>query len=149
MNQAAEGPEGFGGWLLLVAIGQWLGTLFQLVEFIGELPTWMSQWSDPHLHRSTIGEAALSLGLFVFMFYTTIIMSMKRRDFPTLFRVELALFVVVPLLTIWWVARSTGTEVDRVSFAGIATEAVIGTIGASISVLYSLRSARVRNTFIY
>ena len=83
------------------------------------------------------------------MLYTTIIMSMKRREFPTLFRIELALFVIVPLLSIWWVSSSTGTAVDKVSFAGIAAEAVVGTIGASISILYSLRSVRVRNTFIY
>ncbi len=149
MNQAAEGPEGFGGWLLLIAIGQWLGFLGQLVEFIWALPTWVGQWSDPVLHRATMGEAGLSFGLLAFMLYTAIIMNMKRRDFPTLFRIEAALLVVVPLLSIWWGARSTGTVVDQASFAGIATQAVAATIGASLSILYSLRSARVRNTFIY
>jgi uncharacterized YccA/Bax inhibitor family protein len=149
MSQAEEAPEGFGGWLLLIAIGQWLGLLRELVEFIWALPTWASQWSDPALHRAAIGEAGLSAGLLAFMLYTTIIMSMKRRLFPTLFRIELGLFVVVPLLSIGWVSASTGVAVDQASFAGIAAEAVGGTIGAWISMLYSLRSARVRNTFIY
>jgi len=88
-------------------------------------------------------------GRLAFMLYTAIIMSMKRREFPTLFRIELGLFVVVPLLSIAWVQASTGVAVDKASFAGIAAEAVAGTIGAWISMLYSLRSARVRNTFIY
>ena len=149
MNQVAEGPEGFGGWLLLVAIGQWLGFFGQLVEIIWALPTWVGQWSDPALHRATMGEAGLSVGLLAFMLYTAIMMNMKRREFPTLFRIEAALFVVAPLLSIWWVARSTGAVVDMATFAGIAAQAIAGTIGASLSILYSLRSARVRNTFIY
>ncbi len=149
MSQAEETPEGFGGWLLLIAIGQWLGLLRELVEFVWALPTWASRWSDPALHRAALGEAGLSAGLLAFMLYTAIIMSMKRREFPTLFRIELGLFVVVPLLSTGWVSASTGVAVDKMSFAGIAAEAVAGTIGAWISMLYSLRSARVRNTFIY
>jgi hypothetical protein len=149
MNQGAEGPEGFGGWLLLVAIGQWLGFFAQLMELIWALPTWVGQWTDPALHRTTMGEAGLSVGLLAFMLYTAIMMNMKRREFPTLFRFEAALLVLVPLLSIAWVARSTGAAVDKASFAGIAVQAIAATIGASLSILYSLRSARVRNTFIY
>jgi len=91
----------------------------------------------------------MTFGLLAFILYTAIIMNMKRREFPTLFRIEVALFVVVPLLSIWWVARSTGTVVDQASFTGVAVQAIAATIGASLSILYSLRSARVRNTFIY
>jgi hypothetical protein len=149
MSQAQESPEGFGGWLLLIAIGQWLGLLSKLVEFVWALPTWAGEWSDPALQRAAVGEAGLSAGLLAFMLYTAIAMSLKRRAFPTLFRIELGLFVVVPLLSIGWVQASTGVAVDKASFAGIAAEAVGGTIAAWISMLYSLRSARVRNTFVY
>ena len=149
MKQAAGAPEGFGGWLLLIAIGQWLGILRELVELVWALPTWASQWSDPILRRTALGEAGLSAGLIAFMLYTTIMMSLKRQEFPTLFRIELALYVVVPLLSIGWVSASTGATVERASLAGIAVEAIIGTIGAWISMLYSLRSVRMRNTFIY
>src|SRR5438046_4387036 len=90
MNQVAEGPEGFGGWLLLIAVGQWLGFLGRLMELVWELPTWVGQWSDPALCRATMGEVALSVGLLAFMLYTAIIMNMKRREFPTLFRLEAA-----------------------------------------------------------
>jgi hypothetical protein len=149
MSEATAQPEGFGGWLLLVAIGQWLGLFRELVEFIWALPTWLAQWSDPALQRAMVGEAGLSLGLLAFMLYTAIAMSMKRSEFPTLFRIELALYVVVPLLSIWWVSKSTATPVDKATYAGIVVEAIVSTIGASISILYSLRSARVRNTFVY
>jgi hypothetical protein len=149
MSEATAEPEGFGGWLLLVAIGQWLGLFRELVEFIWALPTWLGQWSDPALQRAMLGEVGLSLGLLAFMLYTTIMMSMKRHEFPTLFRIEAALYVIVPLLTTWWVSKSTGTPVDKMTYAGIVAEAIAGTIGASLSILYSLRSARVRNTFVY
>jgi hypothetical protein len=149
MSEATAQPEGFGGWLLLVAIGQWLGLFRELVEFIWALPTWLDQWSDLALQRAMLGEVGLSLGLLAFMLYTTITMSMKRHEFPTLFRIELALYVVVPLLTTWWVSKSTGTPVDKMTYAAIVAEAIAGTIGASLSILYSLRSTRVRNTFVY
>jgi len=149
MTEAAEAPEGFGGWLLLIAVGQWLAILRQAVEFVSGLPSWMSQWGDPLLRRAVLGEAGLSAGLIAFMLYTAIMMNLKRREFPTLFRIELGLYVVVPLLSVWWVSRSTGETVDGMNFAGIAGEAVLSTIGACFSILYSLRSARVQNTFIH
>jgi uncharacterized YccA/Bax inhibitor family protein len=149
MEQASDAPKGFGGWLLLIAIGQWLGILRELVGFVWALPTWANQWSDPILRRAAMGEAGLSAGLIAFMLYTVIMMSLKRHEFPTLFRIELALYVVVPLLSVGWVSVSTGAAVERASFAGIAAESIVGMIGAWISMLYSLRSERMRNTCIY
>jgi hypothetical protein len=35
-------------------------------------------------------------------------MNLKRREFPTMFRIELALYVLVPLLSIAWVSVATG-----------------------------------------
>jgi Protein of unknown function (DUF2569) len=146
---ANEEPEGFGGWLLLVAIGQWLGVLWGFADLAASFPDWIVQWRDPALHRATAGEAGLTLGLLAFMLYTAVVMNMKRQTFPLLFRIQAVLYVVVPLFSVWWVSNSAGTPVDRVSFAGIAMQAIAGTIGASITILYSLRSARVRNTFVY
>lgn len=149
MNGARAQAEGFGGWLLMVVIGQWLGLFRSILDFVWALPAYALQWKDPALRSATIGEVAIAFGLLAFMLYTTIMMNMKRREFPLLFRIELALFVLAPLLTTWWVSTATHKPVDKATFAGVALEAVIATIGASISVLYSLRSQRVRNTFIY
>ena len=145
----STGLEGFGGWLLLIAVGQWLGIFGELVELLMELPRYASQWSAPSMRRGIIGEAGLNIALLVFMFYTTVMMSMKRREFPTLFRFQLALLVVVPLLVTWWTSRSAGRPIEGLEFAATAARAVVGVIGASFSILYSLRSERVRNTFVY
>lgn len=142
-------PEGFGGWLLLVAIGQWLGVFGGLVQFVLGLPDGASRWSDPALRRGIMEEAGLEIALLAMMLYTTVMMSMKRREFPTLFRIQLALVVVVPLLSTWWASTSAGEPIEGLEFAGTAVQAVVGVIGASLSILYSLRSERVRNTFIY
>ena len=148
-NGAAKEPEGFGGWLLLVAIGQWLGVLWGFADLAASSPGWIAQWRDPALRFATAGEAGLALCLLAFVLYTAVVMNMKRREFPLLFRIEAALYVVVPLFSTWWVSSLAGTPVDRIDFAGIAIQAIAGTIGASITILYSLRSARVRNTFVY
>jgi hypothetical protein len=149
MKGASTGPEGFGGWLLLIAIGQWLGVFWGLVQLLLELPGYASQLSDPALRRAVIGEAGLEIALLAFMLYTTVMMSMKRREFPTLFRLQLALVVVIPLLSTWWISRSTGKPLEGLEYTATAVTAVVGVIGASLSILYSLRSQRVRNTFIY
>ncbi len=145
MNESSEKLEGFGGWLLLIAVGQWLSTLGTLVALLLELPGYLSQWAEPAMRRGIIGEAGLGVGLLGFMLYTSVMMNMKRHEFPTLFRIQLALFVVAPLLTTW----STGKTLGGLDFAATAAQAVIALIGASISILYSLRSERVRNTFVY
>ena len=149
MTSASKKLEGFGGWLLLIAIGQWLGVFGTLGDFLMELPDYAAQWSDPAVRRGIVGEAVLDAGLIAFMFYTAIMMNMKRHEFPTLFRLQLALVVVLPVLSILWMSRSTGQALGTVDFAATAAQAVAGVIGASISILYSLRSERVRNTFVY
>ncbi len=76
-------------------------------------------------------------------------MSLKRHEFPTLFRLQLALVVLAPLASSAWLSTSTGRPLAGLAFAATATQAIIGVTGASISILYSLRSQRVRNTFVY
>ncbi len=142
-------PEGFGGWLLLIAIGQWLGVFGQLIQLLLALPDYASRWSDLSMRRGIMGEAGLDIALLALMLYTAVMMSMKRRHFPTLFRIQLALLVVVPLLSTWWASSSAGKPIEGLEFAGTAVQAVVGVIAASLSILYSLRSERVRNTFIY
>ena len=147
VKDALTRPEGFGGWLLLIAIGQWLGVFAGLGQLLLGLPDYMSQGSDPLMRRGVMGEAGLEVALLAMMLYTAVMMSMKRREFPALFRIQLALIVVVPLLSTWWTSTSAGKPIEGLEFAGTAVQAVVGVIGASLSILYSLRSERVRNTF--
>jgi hypothetical protein len=149
MNDSVERPEGFGGWLLMIAVGQWAGLFWTLGGLLLKLPGYAGRWSDPSWTRAIVGEAGIGIGLLAFMLYTTVIMSMKRREFPTLFRLQLALFVVAPLASSVWTSLAMGTTLQGMDFAATATQAVFGVAGASISILYSLRSERVRNTFVY
>jgi hypothetical protein len=131
----STGLEGFGGWLLLIAIGQWLGIFGEVVQLLLELPRYASQWSVPPMRRGIIGEVGLNIALLAFMFYTTVMMSMKRREFPTLFRVQLALLVVAPLLVTWWTSMSAGRPIVGLEFAATAARAVVGVMGASLYTL--------------
>ena len=62
MTDASEKLEEFGGWLLLVAIGQWLGVFGALGDFLMELPTYAAQWTDPAVRRGVVGEVVLDAG---------------------------------------------------------------------------------------
>jgi hypothetical protein len=149
MSDVSEKLEGFGGWLLLIAIGQWLGLFGTVGDLLLDLPDYLSGLGDPATRRVVVGQAAIEIFLLLFMFYTTLMMAMKRHEFPTLFRLQLALAAVVPLASAVWLSHATGKPLEGVDFAGTAAQSVIAVIGASISILYSLRSQRVRNTFIY
>ena len=55
MTGTSDRLEGFGGWLLLIAIGQWLGVFGTLGDFLMELPDYAAQWSDPAVRHGIVG----------------------------------------------------------------------------------------------
>lgn len=144
-----EKLEGIGGWLILVAIGQVLGIFRALAEFGKSLPDYEKHWSNPLLKNAIIGEVGLSAGMFAFMIYTAIMMGQKRRIFPTLFRVELVLFAVIPLLNLFWVSYAIGASFEKLGYETVIGQSIGIAIGAAVWIAYTLKSVRVRNTFVH
>lgn len=140
--------EGFGGWLLIVAICQWFGTLSLFADFLKALPEYEKHWSNPIARRVIMAEAGLTLGFVGFMIYVAIMMSLKRRVFPLLFRIELVLIVVGPLIILLWAAAVSDASLEKLNFGTEVTRSIGRAVGAAIWILYSLRSVRVRNTFV-
>src|SRR6266404_119619 len=74
-------PSGFGGWLILVVIGQTLAPLRLLVVMAENSEEYEKVKNIPHGSLGIIGETSLNAVFVIFVLATTVIMYMKKRVF--------------------------------------------------------------------
>jgi hypothetical protein len=149
-----DGPAGIGGWLLLVAVGQLLATF--------GLPISLAyQYLDPETLKlfgefpwAMYGELALNVAIIVLALVTTLLLFRKSRHFPRVFILECAVGALLPALGLVWIAVAFSSQLGRPigDFLEIEPREIyqfaLGVISAVIWIAYTLRSKRVRNTFI-
>jgi hypothetical protein len=122
-------PQGFGGWLLILAIGQSIGLLSAIGAFIGLL-----ERASP----TDTTRGAVLVAVTVLVAWTTIAMWRRHFTFQRLFVGQSIALVIAAL---WSFAdRPTAEMMYAADLAGVI---VISALWAA----YVLRSARVRNTF--
>jgi hypothetical protein len=141
--------EGFGGWLLVVAIGQWAGILVLLGQIGNALPQYEQYWANPLMKTVIVGSLITDLGLAAFAFYVAVMMTRRSRIFPALFRVQLVLIVALPVITAIWMSLVTGVPIASLDWAPEVGRAIGRAVGAVVWILYSLKSVRVLNTFVH
>lgn len=145
---ASQGPD---RWLLFLMVLQWLAVLHAFGDAVGSLsPQRLASAasSGPYRYAGYIASIVVLVLLFVFVLWSTIMMHRKSRLFPRLFRIEMALLLFVPLLIALWF--SWETEQGRVPLLVSVmfwVRVAIFAPAAGIGYVYSLRSARFRNTF--
>jgi hypothetical protein len=147
-------PHGIHGWLVLVAFGQIIGPL-QLVVALGRY------YSNPdhrkvfgELPLAMFGELALNVAFLVLVVWTAVQFYRQSRHFPRMFILEWIAVILLPLINTVWVALTasfhTGTPIGE--FLTIERQEGIQIIAAmilgSIWIAYTLKSQRVRNTFV-
>jgi len=136
-------PEGFAGWLLAVAAGQWLAVLLLLAAFVRHVPWTIDASAPMQLHL--FGH----LLLLVFATWAAILMMRKSRLYPTLLRLELVLLVVLPPIDALWMADENGAYVTEPKFwIAFAVRLAATSMFAAAWYLYSQHSVRVRTTFV-
>ena len=144
--EPAAGPQGFGGWLILLAIGVCLAPLRSLVELSKSADAYGQFWNVPNGKAVVLTECGISVFLFVLQVVTMVSMLNKFRNFPM-------------LLTWLWVATIVGTIANMVVFASLFPQATGELFGAEFGrtiatvvvtgawVCYVHLSVRVANTF--
>jgi hypothetical protein len=139
---------GIGGWLILVAIGQVIGP----IALLGQVARYMSTpeysvaWKTLPLAMG--GEFALNSAYFLFAIWCSINFFRKRTTFPALFIWELWLGVALPIADILLVALASSLSADELVDASSMREVIRAFVMAVIWTCYTLKSRRVRNTFV-
>jgi NADH:ubiquinone oxidoreductase subunit K len=113
------------------------------------MPPWQDYVDAPQAHASSIAEAIVHLAALVFVLWTAVSMARRRRLFPVLLRIELALLAALPVAELFFGSTETDTYVTAPKL-WIAIALRIGVTGlfAAALFVYSLRSERVRSTFV-
>jgi Protein of unknown function (DUF2569) len=142
-------PEGFGGALLYVAILQWLGVVIVAARLLSRMPPWEDYVDAPEAHTSSIAETIGHLAALVFVLCAAVSMTWRRRLFPVLLRIESVLLAALPFIELLFAPAETDSYVTAPKlWIAIALRIVVTGLFAAALFVYSLRSERVRNTFV-
>jgi hypothetical protein len=137
-------PEGFAGWLLVLAAGQWLAVLLLLGAFARRLPRTLETSSV-----ATQLRLLVDLVLLAFVAWAAIVMSRRSRLYPRLLRVELAALAMLPPLDAVWMAEEGGAYVTEPKlWIAFAVRLAATSMVAAAWYLYSQHSLRMRATFV-
>ena len=146
---AATTVEGFWGWLLLLAIGQWLAVVHLLAEILRRLPLYQRAWEMSGQRAEALGEIVGRLVILAFVTAAAVLMTRKSRLYPRLLRIELVGVVVLPALGGLWLIEESGTFVTEPKlWLAVTVRFVATAVVAAAWYVYSQHSLRMRNTFV-
>ncbi len=145
------GPQGIGGWLVLLAIGVVVSPMRTLALLQEEMEAYAkleATYSVPNIETAKIVEVVLLLAIVVFQAIVAIMFFQKKRYFPiwyfwqwvATFIVSGAILIFPPLI----VGLPWQTGFTPEAIGGLIAILVVG----AIWVTYVFRSVRVKNTFV-
>ncbi len=120
---------GFGGWLLLLALGQTVSPLRTLGEFSASIEGYKQLMTLPNGPLTTYGEVALLLAFLVLQLVVTIAMFRRSPRFKQLFLLQWIAIPVVFVVDVVWVSALLKLPVSQV----LAGDALVKPIGLPIS----------------
>jgi len=145
---AATVPAGFGGWLMVLAIGQWLVVALVLAGILIRLPLYQRVLETPDLGAGALGAIIGRFALFAFVAWAALLMSRRSRFYPRVLRLELLGLVVLPALGLWLVEEQGAYVTEPKLWLTIVVRFVATAVFAALWYVYSQHSLRMRNTFV-
>ncbi|TGV77785.1 DUF2569 family protein, partial [Mesorhizobium sp. M00.F.Ca.ET.158.01.1.1] len=113
-SQNPEALVGFGGWLMLLAIGQTLSPLRTLADFASSADGYQQLMILPNGSLAVYGEVALNLAFLALQLVVLVAMLRGSRRFPQLFLLQWLAIPVVFILDTIWIASILGVPVNQV-----------------------------------
>jgi hypothetical protein len=144
----ADGPSGFGGWLMLLAIGQLLAPLRTLAGTMKSMDTYAQLNSVAGGHLVANGEMALNLASMGLQVAVVWLMFKKSRLFPRLFFYQWLSIPVVLVVDILLVSVVLKIGINELLTDTVVAPSLGAFLGTGLWMLYLSKSVRVRNTFI-
>jgi hypothetical protein len=146
-SQNPAGLVGFGGWLMLLAIGQALSLLGALVALGSSSDGYQQLMTLPNGTLAVYGEVALLLAFLVLQVVVFVAMLRRSYRFKQLFLYQWFAIPIVFVLDTTWVSAVLGVPVSQVLAGNALVTPVVSFLLTGIWVAYVYKSVRVRNTF--
>ena len=139
---------GFGGWLLLLAIGQTLAPLRTVAE-TGKIlqETYDQLMLFPNGQVVVYGEVAITAAFVSLQLVTIVLMYRKSRLFRPFFVCQWLTIPVVFVLELLLVSIALDLPVSQLLAVAEPAQMLAGFIVSGLWVWYLFKSVRVRNTF--
>lgn len=148
-SAAGTPVEGFAGWLLVLAIGQWFAVLSLFGEMARQVPLYRRYLALPETHTVVIAEIVVPLAVIAFVLWAAVMMMRKSRLYPSLLRIELVLLVILPALSAVWVTAETTSYVTGPKlWIAVTLQFAVTGVFAALWFVYSQHSMRMRTTFV-
>jgi hypothetical protein len=151
----ASGLSGFGGWLLLLAIGVYLSPLRTIVN-LSQIEQGVDHSVIQKFRLMFNGEIGLTLVVILVQICTAVFMARKSRRFVSVLIWNGIFLFLLPLADMIWVASILNLQAGQpfqTTMQRVATPDLIGqwiSTGVTVGIwmLYVTRSCRVANTFV-
>jgi hypothetical protein len=139
-------PRGFGGWLILLVIGQILG-IFRILKMIfDDLDLYREV--KPQAVLAVHAELGLNIAFLILAVVTAVAMFRKLRLFPTLWIYQGVAAVLLPILDGAVVSAFLNVSLYSIVDATAGAQIVGTAIAVTLWTWYLRVSVRVRNTFV-
>lgn len=146
-SQKPADPVGFGGWLMLLAIGQALSPLRTLAAMGSSSDSYNQLMLVPNGPMVAYGEIALLLAFLVLQLVVVVAMLRRSPWFKQLFLAQWLAIPVVFILDAALVSTVFGVPVGQVVTGNAIATSIASFVLAGLWAAYVYRSVRVRNTF--
>ena len=146
-RQNPDSLVGFGGWLMLLAIGQCLSPFRTLAELLSSSEGYHALMTLPNGALAVCGEIVLLLAFAALQVIVLVAMLRRSARFKRLFLYQWIAIAVVFVLDAVWISVIVGAPMSQVLAGDTLVAPIVSFVVTGIWVAYVHKSVRVRNTF--
>ena len=140
-------PAGFGGWLILVVIGQTLAPFATVIQELTSLPDYRELMQLPNGPVVVYGEVAFAVALLAIQIMAVTAMYRRSRNYPQIYLCQWIAIILVFIGDLVLVSEALHIPVSRIMEGMNIGRAIGHILYSGLWVVYMFSSVRVRNTF--